>query len=297
MALLKEKLELGIEEAEFNAQRALSSFPPLLKWTFIALIIALIPSYFIAKTLSQKYWAGKLNIYQIKATPSFSNPQELKTDPALLLTYSDGSLGAVALVSNTNNDLTAQNVSYSWAYYGQTGEQITPLNSQATKGSFYILPKSKKYIMVPKIQTSETITRAELILDSPVKWQKRLKMPAVLLPVAPASTNQQNSPLVFSIESSVLNNSPYLIKEVNLSFLIYGQNGQIVAVSQRTENDIKPFEKRAFKQLWPGLYVTPSKVEILADTNTLKPGNLVVLESQSNSSDLSQPENENTWGF
>jgi hypothetical protein len=297
MALLKEKIELGIEEAEFNAQRALSTFPPFLKWALIALIIGLVPGYYIAKTLSQKYWEGKLNIYQIKATSSFSNPQELKIEPALVLTYSDGGLGAVALVSNSNNELTAQNVSYSWVYYGQTGERITPLNSQATKGSFYILPKSKKYIMVPKIQTSETITRAELLLDLPVKWQKRLEMPPVLLQVTPANTNQQNSPLAFSVESSVLNNSPYLVKEINLSFLIYGQNGQIVAVSQRTENDIKPFEKRAFKQLWPGLFVTPSKVEILADTNTLKPGNLVVLESENNSSDLSQPKNQNNFGF
>jgi hypothetical protein len=79
--------------------------------------------------------------------------------------------------------------------------------------------------------------------------------------------------------------------------LLYGQNNQIVAVSQRTENDLRPLEKRAFKQLWPGLFITPSKIEVLAETNTLSSQNLVAPKNQNNASDLQTPETENNWGF
>lgn len=297
MSLFKEKLELKIEEAEFNAQRALTGFPPVLKWVLVALIVGLVPSYFISKAISYKYWESKYKPYQAKAKPSFSEFKDLSIGDPKVLTYSDGTYGAVAKISNLNPDLSAENVQFAWTYYNASGQKITPQNSEAVSGSFYILQNSEKYIIALKIFSSDPIAKTELNLTNEVKWQKRFKNPTVLLSVSPATSNQQTSPLIFSVESSVVNNSPYLVRQVNLTFLLYGQNNQIVAVSQRTENDLRPLEKRAFKQLWPGLFITPSKIEVLAETNTLSSQNLVAPKNQNNASDLQTPETENNWGF
>ena len=290
MSLFKEKLQLGIEEAEFNASRALSGFPSIFKWIFVLLFIALIPSYFVVKSLSYHYWQTKLAPLKFVSKPSFENPQNLQISSANLVSYLDGSFGAVVEITNPNKDLST-NITYSWRYYSLSGQILQPLNSEAVGGDTFVLPSSKKYIVAAKIITQEPISRAEVILNQPVKWQKKLGLLPALLSVSEANFSQQLSPLLFSVSSVVYNNSPYQIKQIRLSFLVYNPQGQLIAVSQRFENDLSPNEHRAFKQLWPNLYANAGRAEVIAETNLLDPNNLLLPKNLNNASDLSRPKN------
>jgi hypothetical protein len=82
------------------------------------------------------------------------------------------------------------------------------------------------------------------------------------------------------------------LKKIHLVFLVKDSAGRIVNLSQREEFDLKPLERRTFKQLWPNY--NPEgvvKVEIYAETNLLESSNLKIENLPSGSaSDLSRPE-------
>lgn len=295
MSLIKEKLELKIEEAEFNAQQALIGFPRWVKWFLIAGLIMLIPIYFCFKFIGKTYWQNKLQTYELKASPSFISANDLQVSEVTIIDYYDGNFGALASISNPNPDLSASEINYTWLYVNASNQTVQALNNDALGGKTFILPGQKKYIMAPKINASEPIAKAQLIINGDIQWQKPANIDKVLLTIGPAIPGQQNSPQNFTVDSTVLNNSTYQIKHIRLQFLIFDEFGRLTALSQRTENDLRPFERRSFKQLWPGLRIYEPKVEIYPEINLLDPSNLILSESNSSSSDLSRPENNRSW--
>jgi len=93
-------------------------------------------------------------------------------------------------------------------------------------------------------------------------------------------------------QGDFVNNSPYTLSKVRLTFVLFDQNQKIIGVSQRDESTVAPFERRAYKQLWPNMTAgNLSRVDVTADTNTLDPSNLSAptINSGSSSSDLNRP--------
>lgn len=297
MGLLKEKIELQAEEAELLAQQALTSLPGWLKWVLLLLVFGLVPAYFATSSLSYHYWQNQLKPKALSAKPSFVLAQDLQMSQPVLIGYSDGSYAALVQIINPNTDLSADNLSFSWNYFNARGQQVAPTNSEAALSRTYILPGQKKYLVVPKILSAEPIASLKLQLKDKINWQKRLSLPAINLDVSPANLSLQTSPLALALNGTVYNNSVYKIRQIKLTFIIFDASGRPSAVSQRTENDLAPYERRAFKQLWPNLLVSNPSGQIFAETNLLDPNNLAVNQSQSGASDLSRPPNNNQFGF
>ncbi|MBL8030673.1 MAG: hypothetical protein JNN11_05500 [Candidatus Doudnabacteria bacterium] len=294
MSLLKEKLELKVEEAEYNAQQALGGFLGWQKILLLSLLVLVLPIYFVTKSISRGYWQNKLKPEIISAKPSFQNPEPLQIGQVRLVNYPDQTSGAVVEISNQNKDIAAGILKYNWTYYNSNGQVLTPLNSEALGGETFVLPSTKKYLLVPKANTTEPISRAEISLGETV-WQKRANLPTVILRPSPLVTSQIVSPITFSAEGSILNNSSFKIKQVRLYLFIYDVAGKLSAISQRTENDLAPGERRAYKQIWPNLYMQGAKGEVFAETNILDPLNLQTIEVKNNSSDLSRPIDDPRW--
>ena len=95
-------------------------------------------------------------------------------------------------------------------------------------------------------------------------------------------SSYQTAPPAFVLQGDFFNNSPYELKKVRLTFVLFNPNVQIIGVSQRDESTIKPFERRAYKQLWPNSAVPElGKIDVTADTNTLDENNLTVSSAPS----------------
>lgn len=290
MSLLKEKIELEIEEAELAAQRGLSQFPPLLKWLFIMGILAIIPCYFIARFASQKYWEKKYAPQILSAHPSFTAALEPKLLDLSLTTTGENTYAAVATISNPNLDLAADNVDYTFNFLDASGNPI-PLQSGNPSGKTFFLPNEKQYLSIPRFTVEGTIDSVKLNFDSAINWQKKLFLPKVPLQAEKPNFFQQLDPVAFVVEGYYKNNSPYLLKKVRLTFLVYDSSKNLIASSQRDEFDLAPYERRAYKQLWPGVGGgNVASVNVIPQTNTLDTSNITLPdEPEGPASDLGRP--------
>ncbi len=108
-----------------------------------------------------------------------------------------------------------------------------------------------------------------------MNWQKKLNLPNVKLRASEPLLYDESNPLTFIAEGSIINESPYEVASGRIVFLLLDDNNKIIGVSQRDEYKLLPFGRRAYKQLWPGLYKTQvKKVQVLPSTNILDPLNI-----------------------
>jgi hypothetical protein len=286
MSLFKEKLELDIQEAELFTQRNLSQFPPVLVWLIFIALLCVIPAYYISKNLSEKSWEKKYAEQQIIAKPSFTNPQDPQISKVTLTVSGTLGIAAVVTVTNQNLDLSLDNVPYIFTFYNAQKQQINQY-----QGTLFLLPNQTKYITAPSFSPTEQIAYANFNLPQNLPWQKRLSVPNVNLLTSIPQTFEQSSPLAFVAQGDFFNNSPYTLGSVRLTFVLFDQNQNIIGVSQRDESTVTPFERRAYKQLWPNMAAPNlSRIDVTADTDTLDPNNLSAPAVNSNSaSDLSRP--------
>ena len=88
---------------------------------------------------------------------------------------------------------------------------------------------------------------------------------------------EEVNPLATIVEGSVVNNSEFALKQASLVIVLYGDNNKILAVSQREEYTLKPYERRAYRLSWPGINrASVKKVDLKAYTNLLDETNLSV---------------------
>lgn len=275
MSLLKEKLELKVEEAEFKARSLFSRFSSAQKWTIIVCLLGAIPGYFLAKTIGNFYFERQYRQYLTEARPSFSDPKGLLIERIDIGSLGENEYAVVAQLVNPNLDLAAKAVAYEFKFIAANGAEAALSQS----GEFYILPNQKKYLVAPKIFASSGIARAVLNLTPDVAWQKKPDLPQIKLITNQPKGIDQLSPFGYALEGVMTNQSPYFIKEVRLTFLLYGAGGKIIGGSQRSEFSLKPFETRSYKQIWAGISGrNVVRAEVEAETNLLDKENLTAPE-------------------
>jgi hypothetical protein len=291
MPYLKEKIELAVAEAELKAAGGLKEVPGAVKVFAVFLLLLLVPSYFLIKYLSQKYYTNRYQAFTISAKPSFTESEPLSLGTVFLVDNGNNVYSAAGVVENPNLNLAARSFAYRFKFFGSDGRELEPISGQAG-GQEYILPDQKKYLLAMRLAFGQPVKGAELEIVSPPAWQLKPELPKTKLNIEPVRLSRQALPEAFVAESFVQNQSAYQLKKIHLVFLIKDSSGRIINVSQRDEYDLKSLERRAFKQLWPNFEPGSSvRVEVYAETNLLEKENLK-LESLPNSSasDLSRPE-------
>ena len=286
MSLLKDEIEIKVQEAELTTQKALAEFPPLLRWITIITALAIIPAYFIAKNTSHSIWLNRYKQGSLVAKLSFANPLPPKVSDVYLTTLGQNNFSAAVLITNQNLDLSASSENYEFDFLNSQKQPVYTYT-----GSLYLLPNESKYIVVPTFQAADKISFANFRLASNLNWQKKIKIPQVIIFNSIPTTYNQSSPAAFVVEGSYTNSSHYLLKKVQLTFVLTDKTGAIVGLSNRDEFTVSPFEKRSYKQLWPNLIGNNIQdVKIFASTNPLDNSNLTLPDyNTDNSSDLSRP--------
>lgn len=283
MSYLKDKLELKVEEAEFKVQQSLISFPPFYKWFTIIGALAVIPAFFVVKFSSQAYWSSRYDKMLINAKPSFENPEAPTITKTYLTTSGPGTYSAVLEITNHNLELSAAEVPYKAIFLTENKDPL-----YVEEGKLFLLPAERKYLVIPKITTTQTIKTIALEISDDIHWQKKLSIPKINIVTQTPRGRNELSPVAYVVEGSFQNRSYYHLKAVTLKFVLYDKTGGIIAASKREEFDLAPNERRAYRVSWPGILAdNVDHIDVLPETNVLNKENITVPAVPSNpSSDL-----------
>lgn len=286
MPFIKEQAHLVLDEAELGAKQIYDRFPRRLRFITVCCLVALIPGYFVAKAASYNYWTKKYQNYVITAKPSFTNPKDPQVSQIFLATTGGSDYSAGVQISNENLDLAAPSVSYEFVFFNASGEQIYKADGQT-----FLLPNETKYLVVPHFTASGGVANSSFHITSKITWQKPVSIAKIDIQPNIPNVYNQTTPQAYVVEGSYYNNSPYLLNQVMLTFVLYDASHNIIAFSQRQDYSVGPFEHRGYNQTWPGIVVAPGgSVQVFAQTDPLDPSNLSVPTQPSNSaSDLSRP--------
>ena len=167
MSLLKDKIELEIEEAELNTQKAVMGFPRAFRWFLAAFIIAVIPVYFVSKSISQTIWLKRYQQGALTAKPSFTNPKAPVVGNITVTTFKQGSYAAVLQITNPNFNLSLDKVPYRVNFFNSQKQQI-----YSYPDTLYLLPDQTKYLTVPTFPLSDAIAFSSLALPDNIALAK-----------------------------------------------------------------------------------------------------------------------------
>jgi hypothetical protein len=286
MYTLKDKIEFEAREAKQSIKQKLDQFPRWFRWLLIIDVLVLFPTYIITKNVTLNIWQKKYSQYLIAAKPSFQNPKPIKIIKTYLVSTAANTYAYAAAteIRNENLDLSLKNQIYTYNFYNDKGDLV-----YSDKGTFFLLPNQKTYIVMPRLETNEHITKAELQLPAQLLWQKPLSIPQVKLLASLPYVYDQMSPQALVAEGVVENTSVYQLGQIRIVFLIFDKTGKAVGISQRNESVILPNERRAYKQLWPNLNASGLSVQVFAETNTLDVANITAPDiPPGSSSDLNR---------
>jgi hypothetical protein len=269
MSLFTDELEVKAQELELQTVQKIRAFSRGKKILLIFFLIGIIPAYILARIISQGYWSGQYKNFLISARPSFVQAKDVKVQEIGVFPTGSNTYTAYAYVSNENLELSAKKATYIFTFYDSAGGKVA-----SDTGDFFILPNEKKYLVAPKVQTPDKVTKATISFKD-VQWQKKTSIPSVKINALQPNLYDQFDPLALVVEGTIVNPSPYLLSEVRIVFLLYDRNHKLVSVSQRQEFTVKSGERRTYKQLWPNLQTTQvASVQVFAETNVLNSVNL-----------------------
>lgn len=279
---LKENLQiqtsgvvLGVQENAFRLKTWYESLFPWQRVLLIILLALMIPGFFTVRYGLELVMVRQYSQNALVAHPAYSSPEDIKQTKVSIIANPNNTFSAYALVENPNLDLASEELRYTFNFFNSSNQQV-----YTSSGVSYLLPNQKRWLVVPRVETLEVLSRAELEIEDPA-WQKRLSVPEVELKMNEPYTYQQESPLATITEGSVINNSPYSLRQVSLVVVLYGANNQVLAVSTREEYTLRPYERRAYIMQWPGINRSAvTKIGLEAYTNSLDPNNLTVSDTQ-----------------
>lgn len=289
MSYLKEKLEIEAEELELKAQYQLMKFPPFYRWMLVIGALALVPAYFGARAFSHDYWQKKLHASLISAKPSYENPKPIRAGKTAISTHGEDVYAVAIEIENQNLDLAVRDVPVTVELQDRSG-----LTVHSEQRKIFLLPGERKYIVLPKVKSKEKLVSATILLPPEISWQKRQNIPKVNITTSPPRTRNVLDPVSFEVSGGFTNKSPYSIKDVHLSVLLYNKQGQIVGASVHDAQSIRPLETRDYKLTWPGVYSTDiDYVDVIPEVDVLNPENLSLPQQPAGSAaDLGRPEQE-----
>lgn len=279
MAGIKEKIQvnvqgalLGVQEKSFSFVREFKALPNWKRILILILAIAIIPMYLLLRFGTEQYLSVRYAREALSAHAAINVVQNPVVGNMSIIKNPNGSYSAVALVSNPNLDLAAEDISYNASFLDSEKRILS-----TEKGTIYLLPNEKKYLVFPKLTPTSVGIAGGTVKLGEVKWQKRLNIPEVKLRASEPLLYDEANPLTFIAEGSIINDSPFEIGSARIVFLLFDDNNKIIGVSQRDEFRLVPFGRRAYKQLWPGLYRSQvKKIQVLPVTNTLDSNNVTV---------------------
>lgn len=278
MASLKENLEvqsqgavLAAQESAYNVKQRFFNLPAWERYLLIVAVALIVPGYFAVRYGTELVMTKQYARDSLSSQPAFEDPDPLQSSKVNIISNPGGSYTAYAVITNPNLDLALPDLRYTFKFFDSTGEQVNAVNGQT-----YLLPDEEKWVIAPRVNSLANITSGKIEFEEP-NWQKRLNLADVELRMSEPYVYEELSPQATVAEGTVVNNSEFNLKQASLVLVLYDKNNKVVAVTQREEYTLQPFERRAYKLSWPGIpRQQVNRIELRAYTNILDESNLFV---------------------
>lgn len=262
---LPEKEELEYKEKEFLLS-LYEQFERSSKIWFAALLLAVLLA-FPLKLILESQFSSRL-VASLKSLPLNQNPYqplELEVVRRGIVEVQSGVYSAYAQILNSNPTLAAREFVYELVLKDTSGK-ILAQNS----GRSFALRGESRFLLWPKINLSSRPEQVELQVQD-AKWT------ASNPPIPRLEVLQQGSGVTaenqFFVEGVLKNQEGFGMKKVELSVIIFGPAGsQVLALNVSEVSDLKAFEGRYFRVLWPKPITNLGLVEIIAEVNPFAPG-------------------------
>lgn len=281
-------LWLKIQEIILVVLRSFQELPRGKRLVLIVCLVAMIPAFFIAKYGSFAFWNWQYKELRVVAAPAFQSSQDVEVGTAKVIRSGDNLYSVYTKIKNRNLDLALQDARYEFTFFNNSGDVV-----KTQQGGLFLLPDQEKYIVVSNVVSTEVITSAKVVL-SQVNWQKKAAIPKIVIRTPAPTTYEEVNPLQFVAEGVIINESPYRLGTVRITFVLYDASGEIIGISERSEFSVRSSERRAYVQRWPGLYESEvARVEVFAETNSLNGNNLILEDLPSaGGSSLDRPDTD-----
>ncbi len=165
------------------------------------------------------------------------------------LVKTKGAVSAVISLTNPNALYGADDFVYSFNIYGVDGTKLASIRNN----SFIYPAETNRIVVEPNIKLSaDQIRKPELIIENP-NWVQAVNFQRPLVQTRQIKTDVSNGQI--TVTGLVSNRESFAIPRSNVSALYFralaGGGRQLIGASKTFLQDIRPFEERAFKIVFP----------------------------------------------
>jgi hypothetical protein len=245
-----------------SIRNALLAFPRSQRLLLIGLLIGLIPAYFVVRYGTELVFYFIYNRSLITARAQVSNPASVSVGPVSIISLGENNFSAYAEVTNPNLDIALANGRYEFRFTDTQGQLVT-----TKQGQLFLLPNQKKLLVVPRFASEVSVSRGVVAISDSV-WQKRFTI--IQIPLRSPEPRKVASTIdgVDALQGNVTNDSPYRVATVRLVFSLYDSRGKLLAVTQREEYNMGPFETRTYNHILSGIDTSRlTRTTVQAETN------------------------------
>jgi hypothetical protein len=169
-----------------------------------------------------------------------------------------------ARINNPNAVFGSKKFDYTVQFKDFNGEIIT-----TRKGSDFILPREKKYIVIENVDSDSKPIKANLKINNSnwVKFNNYYKKPDV--EIINKKYNEVSNGINFAEVYGLLkNNSPYDFNSIKIKVILKDDKDKVVALNSTQMNTINSGEQRDFKLFWPHRFNgSVSNMEVQAEVD------------------------------
>ncbi|GAC1413329.1 MAG: hypothetical protein NVSMB66_4980 [Candidatus Doudnabacteria bacterium] len=266
----KQRLEIAVAEKELQTKEFFQGFSGLKRGLFFALVILIIPAYFLAKFTVAYFYLQNVSKNQVTAHAAVLQPLNVNVIDTHALSIINDSYSAYALIKNPNKDLSAKDLNYTFKFYDAANNQIG-----ASKDRTYLLGGEQKYLVLANIKLKSVPQKVTVEIENPV-WKRKLLVPNVLISKGIPQYADSVDPMGFAVQSTISNQSTYTIGSVKISGVLFNRDGKVIGVNQTVQNSLLPKEIRGYKLFWPIPLASQVALipTIIVETNVLDLDNL-----------------------
>lgn len=177
---------------------------------------------------------------------------------------------AAALVENPNEVLSSASLRYEFTFFDDRGE------IGRAKGSTFIFPQERVYVVEPHIRLSREPVRVEFRIAG-VEWQVKQDIPPTLVVqdrqyrIRSTPTGRQSI-----VEATVVNASRFDFRKMETAIVVLDREGNLIGANRVVNEDIRAGAPVDVISLWPAALVGASAaIEVQPRVNVFLPDAVV----------------------
>jgi len=198
--------------------------------------------------------------------PDLDPPQVISVQ---LIKVAKNDYDFVAEISNPHKNFGSSEIVYELTIYNASDKELLK-----REGTFYMLPGLNFYVILPALEILDDSFKPEFIIKS-VRWQKLNSLEGMNFTVRNEKYTSYNGN-ESNFDAGVINESNFDFDRVDVSVVVRGQGGKIIAVNRTEISTFSARTERHFRVTWPFFVKgTIAEIEVKLATNLFENSNFI----------------------